>query len=216
MNGEVRVVDDVPQAFAELVASVTPSSIALSGGETARDCYEQLASAAVDWPAVSVFMGDERWVEVDDPESNEGMAREVLLDRVEPRTVHSMRNAGSTADAAATAYDTLVRDAPPIDVVHLGLGPDGHTASLFPRSAALLEHDRFVVTNGDDLHPHLRLTFTYPAITRSRLVIFTVVGADKVDALARVRAGDDVPATRVQADQVIWLVDPASAGTRTQ
>jgi 6-phosphogluconolactonase len=216
MNWEVRIVDHVPQAFADLVASVAPASIALSGGDTARECYELLAVADVAWGEVSVFMGDERWVAVDDPDSNEGMARHAFLDQVEPAVIHSMRRAGATPEAAAAGYDALVREAPPIDIVHLGLGPDGHTASLFPGSAALHEQERFVVTNGDDLHPHPRLTFTYPALARSRIAVFTVDGSDKVKAFARVRAGDDVPAAHVTADQVIWLVDPAAAGSATQ
>ena len=106
-----------------------------------------------------------------------------------------------------------MRAAPPIDLVHLGLGPDGHTASLFPGSAALAERERLVVENEDELHPHPRLTFTYPAIARSGLAVFTVAGADKRDAFARVRAGDDLPAAHVEATRVIWLVDPAAAGS---
>jgi 6-phosphogluconolactonase len=211
MNGEIRVVDDVPQAFAELVAAEAPRSIALSGGDTARDSYERLAGAGVEWEAVELYFGDERWVPVDDPESNEGMARHALLDRVEPRAIHSMRNAGDTPEAAAIAYGRLVRAAPPIDLVHLGLGPDGHTASLFPGSPALAEDHHFVVVNGDDAHPHLRLTFTYPALASAGLIVFTVAGVDKAEAFARVRAGDDVPAARVEAARVIWLVDPAAA-----
>ena len=123
-----------------------------------------------------------------------------------------MRGAGDTVDAAAAAYDAEVAAAPPIDLVHLGLGPDGHTASLFPGSAALAVDDRFVVTNGDELHPHPRLTFTYPALARSPLVVFTVAGDDKRDAFARVRAGDDLPAAHVDAARVVWLVDPAAHG----
>src|SRR5215472_3422964 len=101
MNGEVQIVDDVVGAFADVVASEQPRSIALSGGTTARDCYERLAGERLAWNDVAVFLGDERWVPVDDPESNEGMAREVLLDRVHPAAVHSMCNAGSTPDEAA-------------------------------------------------------------------------------------------------------------------
>ena len=213
MNGEVRVVDHVPQAFAALVADEAPSSIALSGGDTARRCYELLAVANVEWGSVSVYFGDERWVAVDDPESNEGVARHTFLDQVEPYAIHSMRRAGSEPEEAAAAYGLLVRDAPPIDLVHLGLGPDGHTASLFPGSAALEEQHHFVVTNSDDAHPHVRLTFTYPAIARSRLAVFTVAGEEKADAFARVRAGEDLPGGRVRAERVLWLVDPAAAGT---
>jgi 6-phosphogluconolactonase len=209
VNGEVRVVDDVAQAFASLVASEAPPSIALSGGHTARECYERLRGARVDWPAVDVFFGDERFVPVDNPDSNEGMARRALLDHVDARSIHSMRGREDTLEAAAAAYDTLVRDHGPVALVHLGLGPDGHTASLFPGSPALREEQRLVVGNpGDATHPHDRLTFTYRAIAESGLVVFTVAGADKRDALSRIRAGDDLPATHVTADRVIWLVDP--------
>jgi len=213
MNGEVRIVPHVPAAFAELVTTEGPRSIALSGGDTARACYQLFATAAnVDWPGVEVFFGDERWVPVHDPDSNEGMARLAFLDELDPAWVHSLYGAGATPDAAAAAYEQLLRDAPAIDLVHLGLGPDGHTASLFPGSAALAEADRLVVTSGDDAHPHPRLTFTYPALARSRLVVFTVAGAGKREAFARVRAGDDVPAARVEAERIIWLVDTEAMG----
>ena len=212
VHGEVRIVDDVASAFADVVVEAAPASIALSGGGTAKDAYEALAGRSLDWSEIDVWFGDERFVPVDDPDSNEGMARAVLLDRVGPRAVHSMARAGATIDAAADAYDALVAAAPPIALVHLGLGPDGHTASLFPGSAALAVTDRLVVPNGDDEHPHPRLTFTYPALARSPFVVFTVAGDDKRDAFARVRAGDDLPAAHVTADRVLWLVDPAAAG----
>ena len=212
VHGEVRVVSDVASAFADVVVEAAPTSIALSGGGTAKDAYVALATRDLDWSGIDVWFGDERFVPVDDPDSNEGMARAVLLDRADPRAIHSMSGAGATADAAAQAYDALVAAAPPIDVVHLGLGPDGHTASLFPGSAALGITERLVVTNGDDLHPHPRLTFTYPALARSRFVVFTVAGADKRDAFTRIEAGDDLPAAHVTAERVLWLVDPAARG----
>src|SRR5262249_17783158 len=130
-----------------------------------------------------------------------------------PSWVHSLRNAGATVDEAAANYDALLRDYGPIDLIHLGLGPDGHTASLFPGSAVLDVTDALVVANpGDAAHPHDRLTFTYSAIARGRSVVFTVAGEGKRDAFARIRAGDDLPAARVEADRIIWLVDPAAAG----
>jgi 6-phosphogluconolactonase len=213
MYGELRVVDDVPSAFAQLVAQDAPGSMALSGGDTARRCYELLAVAPVGWDAVEMFFNDERWVPVSDPASNEGMARFAFLDQVQPKVVHSMYRPGMTIEDAAADYDALVRSAPPIDLVHLGLGPDGHTASLFPGTAALDVRDRFVVPNGDDSHPFPRLTFTFPAIARSPVVVFTVAGDEKREAFARVRAGEDLPAARVRAEQVIWLVDHAASGT---
>jgi 6-phosphogluconolactonase len=212
LNGELQVVENVPSAFAALVAQLRPASIALSGGDTARRCYELLAVADVDWGAVEVFMSDERWVPVSDPESNEGMCRIAFLDQVQPKAVHPMYRPDLTIEEAAAEYDDLVRSVPPIDIVHLGLGPDGHTASLFPGTAALDVRDRFVVPNGDDLHPFPRLTFTYPAIARSRVAVFTVEGESKREAFARVRAGEDVPAAHVTAERVIWLVDPAAHG----
>jgi 6-phosphogluconolactonase len=212
LPGDLRVVDHVPQAFAELVAAETPGTIALSGGDLARQCYELLAVADVDWPEVSVLFGDERWVPVGEPDSNEGMARFAFIDSVIPRQVYSLRHAGETIDAAAANYDELVRGFQTIDLVHLGLGPDGHTASLFPASPSLDEQERLVIPAGDDEHPHPRLTFTYPAIERARLVVFTVAGDDKRDPLRRIRAGEDLPAARVRAERVLWLVDAAANG----
>jgi 6-phosphogluconolactonase len=212
LRGELRVVDDVPRAFAALVVEEAPASFALSGGSTARAGYELLAVADVEWSEVDVFFGDERWVPVDDPESNEGMARHAFVDQVHPRAVYSMRRAGDTIGEAADAYDRLLREYGSLDLVHLGLGPDGHTASLFPGSPALDESERLVVATGDDLHPHPRLTLTFPAIAQSRLAVFTVAGEGKRDALDRVKAGDAVPAARVSAGRVIWLVDEAANG----
>jgi 6-phosphogluconolactonase len=213
MHGEIRVVEHVPQEFAALIAAAAPQSIVLSGGATARRCYELLDVADVAWRTIDVFFGDERWVPVDDPDSNEGMARHTFLDTVIPRTIHSLRHAGSTLEEAAQRYDGILRDHGPVDAVHLGLGPDGHTASLFPGSSALDVHDRLVIATGDDHHPHPRLTWTYPAIAAAGLVIFTVEGAAKRPVFERLVAGDDLPAARVEAERILWLVDHAAAGS---
>ena len=211
LSGDVRVVDDVPAAFAALVVERAPRSIALSGAWLARKCYQALRSAPLDWPGIDVFFGDERFVPPSSEDSNEGQARRVLLDHVEPRAVHGMYAPGPIARAADT-YDALIRASPPIDVIHLGLGPDGHTASLFPNTDALEEQRRYVVANGDDLHPHPRLTFTFPAIARARLVVVAVSSAEKREAVARIRAGEDLPGARIRASEVIWLVDPDAWG----
>jgi 6-phosphogluconolactonase len=206
LPGEVRIVENVAASFAELVLERQPQSIALSGAWLARDCYAALRGARLDWPNVEVFFGDERFVPVDSPDSNEGQARRVLLDHVEPRAIHGMYASAALADAA-NAYDALIRRSPPIDLIHLGVGPDGHTASLFPQSDALDETTRFVVPNADALHPHPRVTFTFPAIARSPLVVVAVSGTEKRDAIARIRAGEDLPAARIRASEVIWLLD---------
>ena len=124
-----------------------------------------------------------------------------------------MTGAGTTVENAAQNYDARLRAAGGVDLMHLGLGPDGHTASLFPGSATIDVDDRWVIEAGDQFHPHPRLTVTYPAIAASRLVVVTVAGAEKRDALARVRAGDrSAPAARIEAAEVIWLVDDEAAG----
>jgi 6-phosphogluconolactonase len=215
LPGEVRIVEDVAAAFAELVVARQPRSIALSGAWLARDSYSALrevAPAALDWSRVDVFFGDERFVPPESPDSNEGQARRVLLDHVKPRAIHGMY-ADLELAAAADAYDALIRRSPPIDLIHLGVGPDGHTASLFPHTAALDETSRFVVPNADALHPHPRLTFTFAAIARAPLVVVAVSGAEKRDAIERLRAGEDLPAARIRASEVIWLLDRDASGS---
>jgi 6-phosphogluconolactonase len=204
LPGQVRIVENVPHAFARVVAEIAPRSIALSGGELAQQCYAALREEPVDWLMVDVYFGDERQVPVASDESNEGMARRTLLDFVEPRQIHSM------ADAGAPAYDAQIRNALPIDIVHLGLGPDGHTASLFPGSPALDVTDRMVIETGDDKHPFPRLTLTFPAIARATLALVTVAGEEKRDAIARIRAGEDLPGGRIHAEKVLWLGDRAA------
>jgi 6-phosphogluconolactonase len=206
LPGEVRVVDDVPAAFATLVADRAPLSIALSGAWLAAECCAALRTTTIDWPSIEVFFGDERFVPTDSADSNEGQARRVLLSHVAPRAVHGMYAKGSIADAA-DAYDQLIRSSPPIELIHLGMGADGHTASLFPKTATLDEAHRFVVANCDESHPHPRLPFTFRAIANSPLVVVAVSGCEKRDAVARIRAGENLPAARIRAAEVIWLVD---------
>jgi 6-phosphogluconolactonase len=202
--GEVEPVNDVATAFADLVVREQPRTIALSGGGTARRCYEALAArSGIDWAGVTVLLGDERLVPVDHPDSNEGMAREELLDHVAVGTVHSM------ASSDADAYDALVRELGGIDLVHLGLGPDGHTASLFPGAPTLEVLDRYVVAAEPGLEPwHPRLTLTFAGIALGRHVVVTVEGDDKADAWRRVAAGDrSAPASHVRGGRVTWLVE---------
>ena len=219
MHGELVVVDDVPGEFAERVIEAFHGrpeegfSIALSGGDTARRCYERLAadgSDQIDWWAVDVYWGDERCVPPADPDSNERLGREALLERVgAANAVYPMR-----CDEGADAYQLRVSEVGRFDVVHLGLGPDGHTASLFPDSPALdADPGRLVVMNADPHgnNPHERMTLTFSGIARARLVVFTVTGAEKRPAMQRIVDGEDLPAARVRADRVVWLVDREAA-----
>lgn len=226
MNGSLVVVDDVAKAFAQLVVDqailkpAKPYSLAFSGGSTARDCYQELAltgSTAVDWSTITGWWGDERCVPLTDADSNFRLVKESLLDLIEPlAAVHPMQSENSDP---ALAYEGLLRASPTIDLIHLGLGPDGHTASLFPGSDALNSAEgRLVVQNRDPLsnNPHERLTFTFEAIAQCRMAVVTVAGSTKTDALHRVLDGDlSAPATHLSGTNLIWLVDNAAMGTRT-
>ena len=225
MNGSLVVVDDVAAAFAQLVvdrvaASRAQFSVAFSGGSTARECYEYLSRGSefpVDWGRIDAWWGDERCVPLDDPDSNYQLVEETLLSMVGPlASVHPMR---SDLPDAADLYDRLVHSAPPIDLIHLGLGPDGHTASLFPDSEALTApSNRFVVSNVDPLgrNPHPRLTFTFAGIAHCRTAVVTVAGASKTDALHRVLDGDvTAPAAHLVNQDLIWLVDSEALGSRS-
>ena len=215
MNGELVVVDDVAGEFAERVIECFHArpdenfSIALSGGDTARRCYERLAvdgAEQIDWWAVDIFWGDERCVPPDHADSNERMAREALLERVgAANAVYPMR-----CDEGPDPYQLKLGELGRIDLIHLGLGADGHTASLFPGSPALdADPGRLVVLNTDPSgrNPHERVTLTYAGIARGRHVVFTVSGEDKRDAVQMIIDGADVPAARVQGERVLWLVD---------
>jgi 6-phosphogluconolactonase len=222
MQGTLIVTDDVPGEFTARAVQAFRErandgfSIVLSGGGTARDCYARLADDAadqIDWWKVDVYWGDERCVPLDDPDSNYRLARETLLDRVGAANATYPMRCGEGPDP----YQLRVGELGHFDFVHLGLGPDGHTASLFPESAALdADPGRLVVMNDDPLglNPYRRMTLTFAGIARARLVVVTVVGESKREAFARVMAGDGVPATRIDAAEVVWLVDPVAAGRR--
>lgn len=214
METEIRIADDVPAAFADLVTELAPRTLGLSGGSTAKRCYAELGRRGGDWSGTEFLVSDERWVPVDHEDSNEGQARREWLDRVPTGTIHSLREAGETIDEAARAYDELLVRLGSIDVVHLGLGDDGHTASLFPDSPDLGVTDRLVIATGDDLHPWPRLSFTYPGIERCRTVIITATGEGKREPFERVQNGDPaMPATHARAgDRLVWLVDNAVGG----
>ena len=198
--------------------------VALSGGETPRRAYELLAATPwreqVPWPQLEVFWGDERCVPVTDPASNQGMARRTFLDRLPIPTsrIHPMAGEGEPA-AAATAYERELEglfgpELPRFDLILLGLGGDGHTASLFPGSAALEERERRVVPAQVSGQPFSRLTLTLPVLNAARLVVFLVSGAAKAEILRRVLRSpeSELPASRVRPNdgEALWLVDRAA------
>ncbi len=225
-NGELRVVDDVASAFADVVSHEIdlaaadrtrlgddPNTLVLSGGSTARECYEQLArEPGIDWGRVECLVGDERCVPADDKDANQAMIRTALVGRVEP----SPQFRPMSCECPPEDYQAVVAARPHLDLVHLGLGPDGHTASLFPGSAALeAPLGRLVERNVDPSgrNKHERLTLTFAGIARARLVVFTVSGADKHEVMSKVLHHEDLPATRVHAERVLWLCDREAIGS---
>ena len=193
--------------------------LALAGGETPRGCYERLARPpyreSLPWGSVFVYWSDERQVPLDDPASNYAMAKAALLDHVPipPEQVFPLV-ADPTPTLRRVPADAGGR--PRFDVIHLGLGDDGHTASLFPGSPVLQEVRALAaVVHNAPKPPPERLTFTLPLINAARAVLFMVQGASKREALARVRRGDpDVPASHVQPvdGELQFLVDRAAMG----
>lgn len=203
------------RAAADWFTARAGGSVCLAGGRTPEALYQLLACddyrGRIDWDGLDIYFGDERAVPPNHPDSNYGMARRSLLDLVpiDPDRVHRMEADASDLDAAAAAYDDLLPDE--LDVVLLGLGGDGHTASLFPGEEALDEDDRrCVATRNPD--GQARLTLTYPALNAARHVLFLVIGADKREALARIRRGDDLPAAHVRPvrGDVLWIADAAA------
>lgn len=201
--------------------------VALSGGSTPRPMYRRLAqepqTLAVDWSRVELFWGDERCVPPDHPDSNYRMARRALLDGdghdgvgVPQAHVHRIRGELPPREAAAAYREELqavLGEGGRFDLVLLGLGTDGHTASLFPGTTAVEERGRDVVAVYVKKLSSWRVTLTLPVINRARHVIFLVSGAEKADALARVRAGEPLPAAMVRPVEgtLTWVVDRDAA-----
>jgi 6-phosphogluconolactonase len=205
-------------------------TIALSGGSTPRALHERLAQPpladAIDWANIHVFWGDERMVPPDDPESSYRMARETLLAHVAipAANIYPVPTVGGTPEAAAEAYqETIVAvlraDIPRFDLVLLGIGPDGHTASLFPGQPEVVRPSQMLVAavHNAPKPPPIRVTFTYKLINAAANVLFLVAGADKAAALREVLHGSaDVarlPAqgVRPESGELVWLVDAAAA-----
>jgi len=219
--------DALVDAAATAIAARGRFLLVLSGGSTPKALYELLATPAyaarIDWTRVHVFWGDERCVPPDDRSSNYRMAREALLDRVpiSPQAIHRMRGEDPPEQAAA-AYEADLRQvfgagASRFDLVLLGMGDNGHTASLFPGLTAVRARARWVVAEYVGEVDMWRLTMTPPALNAAVRVLFVVVGADKAPMLSRVLEGPrDVELLPAQAivptDGVLtWMVDAAAA-----
>ena len=236
MNGRIEVLADPPALARHVAEWMTAAAVAakgtfrvsLSGGSTPKALFALLASAdfvsRFPWAKVSWYWGDERFVPYDHPESNYRMTREAVLTKapVPSGNIHPVPADGTPEEAASryertlqAAYGAAVLDAarPLFDVTLLGLGADGHTASLLPGEPVLQERKRWVaaVSHG---RPEVRITMTYPVIESSRLVAFLVTGREKASMLRAIRAGESqVPAARVRPlGDLFWFVDRAAAG----
>jgi 6-phosphogluconolactonase len=205
--------DRVVAAANEAIAARGKFVIVLSGGNTPRALHERLRDADTDWTRWHVYYGDERCVAADDAERNSVMATETLLDHVAIPSAqcHAMRGELG-ADAAARAYAATLRDVATFDLVLLGLGEDGHTASLFPRSVetAFGEHGEVIAVFEAPKPPPERVSLSAMRLSDARVVLFLVSGEGKRDAVTRWREGDDIPAARISPEAgVDVLVDEA-------
>jgi 6-phosphogluconolactonase len=239
MNPDLRVFPNsealsraAAEAFVQLARETISEkgrfAVALAGGNTPRAIYQLLATdyrEQMEWPRAHFFWGDERYVPRNDPDSNYRMAREALLDDIPiaAENVHRMPTELLQPEMAAQAYEQTLRDFwpaafPRFDLIQLGLGPDGHVVSLFPRSPWLQEKNRLVaVVTDSPKPPPTRLTLTPPVINHAAQVHFFVTGAEKAEALrSTLQGARDVqkfPAQAVQPlnGQVIWWVDEKAA-----
>jgi 6-phosphogluconolactonase len=209
---ELRVVDDLPGAAIEQFLETNPRTLALTGGSTPEPVYERLAQISYPWEEVQVFMGDERCVPPDHPDSNYGMAKRALLDHVHAR-VHPPPFPCDADTYERELHDVFGEGIPRFDLIHLGMGPDGHTASLFPGKPALEVEDRLVtyVPEPGMPPPHPRLTVTFPVLRAAKVVTFLVSGEDKRERVRQLLTGGDIPAAKVTAERVIVLADPSAA-----
>jgi 6-phosphogluconolactonase len=232
MTPDVRVLPDataLSDAAAVFIESIAlgasldkPLTLALAGGSTPRAMYQHLAARSVPWAKVRVFFGDERCVPPDDEGSNYRMAREAMLDRVPIVAAHLHRILGELPpDEAARKAEEDLRASiagdpiPRLDLVVLGMGPDGHTASLFPGGPETEVTDRLMVpVHRPDLPQPWRVSMTLPVLNAARRVVFLVADAAKAPMVARAIAGDpSIPAGRVQPSdgELIWMVTEAAA-----
>ncbi|MEB3341760.1 6-phosphogluconolactonase [Okeania sp.] len=230
MNKQVKLLENKEQLIEEAldiclgkiqqaIAERGQCTIALAGGNTPKPLYKSIATQNLAWDKIHVFWGDERYVAPDHPDSNQKMAREAWLDGVAipPTNIHPMATGAGDPEIDASNHDAHLREFfqvptgefPSLDLILLGMGGDGHTASLFPYTNALKVSDRLISVGNKDGQP--RLTFTVPLINQARCVIFLVAGADKQAALDQVFAekADDMnyPSRLIQPQgELQWLL----------
>jgi 6-phosphogluconolactonase len=217
--------DLVVQIAAEAIERSGQFNVALSGGSTPKALYALLSGDEyrdlVDWQHVNIYFSDERFVPPDSEESNFHTANIGLLQRVpiRPEAIHPVPTVGVEPDEAARRYEETIienvagRPLPRFDLIFLGMGPDGHTASLFPGTEALGVTDRLVAPNYVPRLDSWRITFTFPLLDEGLVVAFLATGADKADRLAEVLNGGDYPAAHVAPEDgtLLWIVDEAAA-----
>lgn len=222
--------DTVAHKAAQLIAAEARAAVAargyfalaVSGGHTPWQMLRLLASEDVPWKAVHLFQVDERIAPAGDPDRNLTHIRENLLSRVnvEPIQLHAMPVEEKDVSAATGRYardlESIAGSPPVLDVVHLGLGPDGHTASLVPGDPSL-EVTNVDVTLAGPYQGYRRMTLTYPVLNRARRIVWVITGAEKVSMFARLKAGDrTIPAGRVHSENAVVLADTAAAGVVPQ
>lgn len=236
---EIRILKTATELFdaaaAEFAAQAAQAvrtngrfSVALSGGTTPKTLFSLLATKPnIPWKEICFFWGDERHVPPDHPDSNYRMAHEALLSKVPVRPENIFRVHAEEKDAAAAAleYEQTLRDFfhlspgefPCFDLIFLGVGPDGHAASLFPGTAALHENQRLVVANWVPKFNTYRITFTYPVLNAAACVAFLASGADKSAIVHEVleNSAADLPSQRIRPSngKLIWLLDASAAGS---
>ncbi len=217
MTAEIRISDDPAGEAAGLLAGVARDGghVALAGGSTANLVYAPAAAQAPDWSRTEVWWGDDRAVPPDDESSNYRLTREHLLDRLEtpPRAVHRIHGELG-AEEAARRYDRELSGVT-LDLAVNGIGPDGHTASLFPGAAALAERERRAVAAEPGLEPFVaRVTLTPPVFAAASLLVYLAIGEAKADAVRRAFAEEpsaETPASIVRGRRTVALLDEAAA-----
>jgi len=212
MDRDLVVVDDVAEKAVEIFLSAAPRAVVLSGGSTPEAFYRRLAELGYPWDEVEFFFGDERCVQRQDERSNARMAEQALLSKVPARSYPmdgERCDARSYEDTLRGRFGNNLR----FDLAIYGLGPDGHTASLFPGKPEVDVVDRWVVeVREPGLEPLVpRISLTVPALSSARLGVFLVAGQEKREPLRSLLAGEDIPAARLMPERLVIVADRTAA-----